>query len=70
MVKNDPERVIFNFSKNVPDIKTKLLLKGLNFCSPPEQLNFANYFVHFSFCYRDICYLGIYGGLRFGKTKK
>ena len=36
---NDPEKVIFNFSKYVlSDIEKKLLAKGLNFCLAPKQL--------------------------------
>ena len=31
-----------------------LLVKGLNFCLPPKQLNYADYLVHFEFFYRDI----------------
>ena len=47
-IENDPEKVIFNFSKYVlSDIETKLLVKGLNFCLPPKQLKYADYLVHF-----------------------
>ena len=45
---NDPEKVIFNFSKYVlSDIEKKLLAKGLNFCLPPKQLKYTNYLVRF-----------------------
>ena len=41
---NDPEKVIFNFSKYVlSDIEKKLLAKGLNFCLPPKQLKYADH---------------------------
>ena len=57
---NDHEKVIFNFSKYaLSDIEKKLLTKGLNFCPPPKQLKYANYLVHFEFCFRDIRYLEI-----------
>ena len=49
---NDPEKVIFNFSKYVlSDIEKKLLAKGLNFCLPPKQLKYADYLVHFELFY-------------------
>ena len=52
---NDPEKVIFNFSKYVlSDIEKKLLAKDLNFCLPPKQLKYAEYLVHFELFYRDI----------------
>ena len=69
---NDPEKVIFNFSKYVlSDIEKKLLAKGLNFCLPPKQLKYADYLVHFELFYRDICNLEILSNedLDFVKTK-
>ena len=52
---NDPEKVIFNFSKYaLPDIEKKLLAKGLNFSLPPKQLKYADYLVHFELFYIDI----------------
>ena len=49
---NDPEKVIFNFSKYaLSDIEKKLLAKGLNFCLPPKQLKYADYLVHFELFY-------------------
>ena len=58
---NDPEKVIFNFSKYVlSDIEKKLLAKGLNFCLPPKQLKYADYLVHFELFYRDIRNLEIF----------
>ena len=54
-IENDPEKVIFNFSKYVlSDTEKKLLAKGLNFCLPPKQLKYADYMVHFELFYRDI----------------
>ena len=69
---NDPEKVIFNFSKYVlSDIEKKLLAKGLNFCLPPKQLKYADYLVHFELFYRDIRNLEILSNkdLDFVKTK-
>ena len=69
---NDPEKVIFNFSKYVlSDIEKKLLAKGLNFCLPPKQLKYADYLAHFELFYRDICNLEILSNedLDFVKTK-
>ena len=69
---NDPEKVIFNFSKYVlSDIEKKLLAKGLNFCLPPKQLKYADYLVHFELFYRDICNLEILSNedLDFVKTE-
>ena len=43
-MENDPEKVIFNFSKyELSDAEKKLLAKGLNFCLAPKQLNYADY---------------------------
>ena len=69
---NDPEKVIFNFSKYaLSDIEKKLLAKGLNFCLPPKQLKYADYLVHFELFYRDIRNLEILSNedLDFVKTK-
>ena len=69
---NDPEKVIFNFSKYaLSDFEKKLLAKGLNFCLPPEQLKYANYLVHFELFHRDIHNLEILSNedLDFLKTK-
>ena len=69
---NDPEIVIFNFSKYVfSNIERKLLAKGLNFCLPPKQLKYADYLVHFELFYRDIRNLEILSNedLDFVKTK-
>ena len=52
---NDPEKVIFNYSKFVlSDIEKKLLAKGLNFCLPPKQLKYADYLAHLELFYTDI----------------
>ena len=52
---NDPEKVIFNFSKYVlSNIEKKLLVKGLNFRLPSNQLKYANYLVHLELLHRNI----------------
>ena len=69
---NNPEKVIFNFSKYVlSNIEKKLVAKGLNFCLLPKQLKYADYLVHFELFYRDICNLEILSNedLDFVKTK-
>ena len=54
-MENDPERVILIFSKyKLSDAEKKLLVKGLNFCLAPKQLNYADYLVHFELFYRNI----------------
>ena len=57
-IENNPEKVIFKFSKYAfSDIEKNLLAKGLNFCLPPKQLKYADYLVHLDFFYRVICNL-------------
>ena len=57
-IENNPEKVIFKFSKYAfSDIEKNLLAKGLNFCRPPKQLKYADYLVHLDFFYRVICNL-------------
>ena len=71
-IENDPEKVIFNFSKYVLcDTEKKLLVKDLNFCLPPKQLKYADYLVYFELFYRDIRNLEILSNedLDFVKTK-
>ena len=72
MIKNDPKKIIFNFSKYVlSDTEKKLHAKGLNFCIPPKQLKYVNYLVHFELLYRNIHNLEILPrqDLDFVKTK-
>ena len=71
-MENDPEKVIFNFSKyELSDAEKKLLAKGLNFCLAPKQLNYADYLVHFELFYRNIRNLEVLSNedLDFVKTK-
>ena len=69
---NDPELVIFNFSKyELSDAGKKLLGKGLNFCLTPKHLDHADYLVRFELLYRNICNLDFFSNedLDFVKTK-
>ena len=70
---NNPEKVIFHFSKYVlSDIEKRLLAKGVNFCLlPSKQLKYAAYLVHFELFYKDIRNLEILSNedLDFVKTK-
>ena len=71
-IENDPEKVIFNFSKYVlSDIEKRLLAKGLNFCFPPKQPRYGDYLVYFELFYRNIRNLEILSNedLDFAKTK-
>ena len=50
----DPEKVIFNFSKYVlSDCEKSLLTKGLNFSIPCKKLDYADYLVQFELFFRD-----------------
>ena len=69
---NDPEKVIFYFSKYVlSDTEKNPLAKDLNFRLLPKQLKYANYLVHFELFYRYIRNLEILSNedLDFVKTK-
>ena len=71
-MEHDPEKVIFNFSKyELSNAEKELLVKGLNFCLAPEQLNYAVCLVHFELFYRNIRNLEILSNedLDFVKTK-
>ena len=51
----NPEKVIFNFSKYVlSDCEKSLLTKGLNFSIPCKKLDCADYLVQFELFFRDI----------------
>ena len=69
---NDPEKIIFNFSKyELSDAEKKLLAKGLNFYLTPKQLSYVDYLVHFELFYRNIRNLEVLSNedLDFVKTK-
>ena len=46
--KQDPEKVIFNFSKvSLTETEKSLLVKGLSFSLPPKQLSYSDYLINF-----------------------
>ena len=70
--RNDPEKVIFNFSEATLNESEKALLsRGLNFSLPPKQLKYVDYLLNFELFFRDICKLEILSNknLEFLKTK-
>ena len=70
--KQDPEKVIFNFSKLfLTDAEKTLLVKGLSFGLPPKQLRYSDYLINFELFCRSIDNLKILFGdnLYFIKTR-
>ena len=68
----NPEKVIFNFSKYVlSDCEKSLLPEGLNFSIPCKKLDYANYLLQFELFFRDIPNLDIlsHEDLHFVKAK-
>ena len=53
--RQDPEKVIFNYSNiSLSDADKSLLVKGLKFSIPPKKLNYADYLANFELFYRSI----------------
>ena len=53
--KEDPEKVIFNFSKvSLTEAGKSLLVKGLSFSLPPKQFSYSDYLNNFELFYRSI----------------
>ena len=70
--RQDPEKVIFNYSYiSLSDAGKSFLVKGLTFSIPPKKLNYANYLVNFELFYRSIYKLDSISNetLDFVKTK-
>ena len=70
--KQDPEKVIFNFSKlSLTDAEKTLLVKGLSFALPPKQLSYLDYLITFELFYRSIDNLKTLSGdnLDFTRTR-
>ena len=68
----EPEKVIFNFSKYVlSDCENSVLTKGLNSIIPCKKLNYADYLVQFELLFRDVRNLDIFSNedLDFVKSK-
>ena len=61
--KQDPEKIIFNFSKlSLTDAEKTLLVKGLSFALPPKQLSYSDYLINSELFYRSIDNLNILSG--------
>ena len=70
--KEDPEKVIFIFSKlSITDTEKTLLVTGLSFSLPPKQLSYSDYLINFELFYRSIDNSKILSGdnLDFIKTR-
>ena len=70
--KQDPEKIVFNFSNVTLTIAEKsLFVKGLSFSLPPEKLCYSDYLINFELFYRSIDNLNILSSdnLDFIKTK-
>ena len=53
--KQDPDKVIFNFSKlPLTDAEKSLFVKGLSLAVTPKQLNYSGYLINFELFYRRI----------------
>ena len=71
----DPNKVIFNFSKyelfdfELFDCKNRFLLKDLNFSLPPRYLDDADCLVNFKLFYKNIRNLGILSNEDIGFVK-
>ena len=62
--KQDPEKVIFNFSNvSLTEAEKSLLVKGLSFSLPPKQLSYSDYLINFELFYRSIDNLKFYLGI-------
>ena len=61
--KQDPEDIIFNFSKlSFTDAEKSLLVKSLSFVLPTKQNNYSDYLINFELFYRSIDTLKILTG--------
>ena len=50
--KQDPEKMIFNFSKvSLIEAEESILVKGLSFSLPPKQLRYSDYLINFETFY-------------------
>ena len=70
--KQDPEKVIFNFSTlSLTEVEKSLLVKGLSFSLSPKQLSYPDYLINFELFYRSINDLKVLSGdnLDFIKTR-
>ena len=66
----NPEKVIFNFSKYVlSDCEKSLLIKGLNFSMPCKKLGYVDYLQQFELFFKDIRNLQILSNEDLGFVK-
>ena len=71
-LKQNPDEVIFNYSKiSLSDTKKSLLVRGLRFSLPPKKLNYAHYLTNFELFYKSIRDVDVLSNrdLDFVKTK-
>ena len=55
-LRNDPDKVIHNFSSvTLTDSDKSLLIKGLDFAILPTKLNYADYCLNYELLFRDVC---------------
>ena len=51
----DPDKVIFNFSRyNLSDHEKIVLSKGLTFAIPPKAIEYSEFLVLFEMLFRDV----------------
>ena len=61
--KQNPEKVVFNFSNVIlTEAEKSLLVKGLSFSLRPEKLSDSDYLINFELFYRSIDNLNILSG--------
>ena len=54
-VSHDPKQNIHNFSSHaLTPIQEQVLIKGLNYATPPKKLKYENHMLPFELLYRDI----------------
>ena len=55
-LRNDPDKVIHNFSSvTLTDSDKSLLVKGLDFAILPTKLNYADYCLNYELLFRNVC---------------
>ena len=68
--KQNPEKLIFNFSKvSLTDAEKPLSVKGLSFALSPKQLSYSDYLINFELFYRSTDNLKILSGGNLGFIK-
>ena len=70
--KQDPDKIIFNFSNvTLTEAEKSLLGKSLSLSLPPEKLSYSDYLINFELFYKSVDHLNILSGdnVDFIKTK-